>query len=153
MDSYTRTHQCLPTNKDLHTSMLCRYWISLFIYKFTCFHTVLELFWHLDCVLMLNWFARNRTVLISKLCTNAKMNYLKWNCLTFNSVYYPVGWGCRIHWLHLCKWVSCYDAKQSHGEVTVMLGLWGIRSTPSLPLLPGPLCPSVVAPDRSQSMG
>ena len=32
-----------------------------------------------------------------------------------------------------------YDTKQSDGKVPVMLGLWGIRSTPSLPLLPGPL--------------
>ena len=41
-----------------------------------------------------------------------------------------------------------YDTKQSDGEVPVMLGLWGMRSTLSLPLLPGPLWPSVVAPDR-----
>ena len=45
-----------------------------------------------------------------------------------------------------------YDTKQSDGEVPVMLGPWGIRSTPSLPLLPGPLWPSVVAPDRALSM-
>ena len=30
-----------------------------------------------------------------------------------------------------------YDTKQSDGEVPVMLGLWGMQSTPSLPLLPG----------------
>ena len=46
-----------------------------------------------------------------------------------------------------------YDTKQSDGEIPVMLGLWGMRSTPSLPLLPGPLWPSVVAPDRALSMG
>ena len=46
-----------------------------------------------------------------------------------------------------------YDTKQSDGEVPVMLGLWGIRSTPSLPLLPGPLWPGVVAPDRALYMG
>ena len=46
-----------------------------------------------------------------------------------------------------------YDTKQSDGEVPVMLGLWGIRSTPSLPLLLGPLWPGVVAPDRALSMG
>ena len=34
-----------------------------------------------------------------------------------------------------------------------MLELWGIRSTPSLPLLPGPLRPGVVVPDRVLSMG
>ena len=32
-----------------------------------------------------------------------------------------------------------YDTKQSDGKVPVMLELWGMRSTPSLPLLPGPL--------------
>ena len=46
-----------------------------------------------------------------------------------------------------------YDTEQSDSEVPVMLGLWGMRSTPSLPLLPGPHWPSVVAPDRALSMG
>ena len=46
-----------------------------------------------------------------------------------------------------------YDPKPSDSEVPVMLGLWGIRSTPSLPLLPGPLCPGVVVPDRAQFIG
>ena len=32
-----------------------------------------------------------------------------------------------------------YDTKQSDGEVTAMLELWGMRSTPSSPSLPGPL--------------
>ena len=31
--------------------------------------------------------------------------------------------------------------------------LWGIRSTPSLPLLPGSLWPGMVAPDRALSEG
>ena len=31
-----------------------------------------------------------------------------------------------------------YDTKQSDGAVPVMLDLWGMWSTPSLPLLPGP---------------
>ena len=57
---------------------------------------------------------------------------------------------CRIHQL---QWVSWYDTKQSDGEVPVMLGLWRMQSTPSLLLLPGPLWPSVVAPDRALSMG
>ena len=34
-----------------------------------------------------------------------------------------------------------------------MLELWGMWSTPSLPLLPGPLWPGVVTPDGVQSMG
>ena len=66
----------------------------------------------------------------------------------------PVCWGCRIHRLHLCrvvknlppKRVSWYDTKQSDGEVPVMLKLWGMRRTPSLPSLPGPLWSRVIGP-------
>ena len=46
-----------------------------------------------------------------------------------------------------------YDTKQSDGEVPVMLGLWGMGSPPSLPLLPGPLWLGMVAHDRALSMG
>ena len=49
----------------------------------------------------------------------------------------PVGWGCRIYWVHLCRGVrplphnECPgdDTKQSDGEVSVMLELCGMRST------------------------
>ena len=47
----------------------------------------------------------------------------------------PVGWDCRINRLHLCREVrllqrvSWYDTKQSDGETSVMLELWGMRST------------------------
>ena len=64
-------------------------------------------------------------------------NYKQWLC--------PVGLNCRIHRLHLCRGVrphnSCpgYDTKQSDGEVLVILELCGMRGTPSLPSLPGPL--------------
>ena len=34
-----------------------------------------------------------------------------------------------------------------------MLEFWGMQSTPSLPLFPGPLLPGVVVPDRDLSMG
>ena len=34
-----------------------------------------------------------------------------------------------------------------------MLGLLGTRSTPSLPLLSGPHCPGVVAPDKGPIYG
>ena len=46
-----------------------------------------------------------------------------------------------------------YDTKQSDAEASVMLDLWGMQSTPSLPLLLGPLWPRVIAPDRVLSMG
>ena len=41
-----------------------------------------------------------------------------------------------------------YDTKQYDGKVPVMQELWGMRSTHSLPSLPGPLWPGVVAPDK-----
>ena len=46
-----------------------------------------------------------------------------------------------------------FDTKQSHGEVPVILELWGMQSIPSLALLPGPLWLRMVAPDRALSMG
>ena len=59
----------------------------------------------------------------------------------------PIGWGCRIHRLYLCRRVrpppptaanECprYDTKQSDGEVPIMLELWEMRSTRSLPTIP-----------------
>ena len=46
-----------------------------------------------------------------------------------------------------------YDIKQSHGEVPVMLELWGRQSTTSLPLLPGQLWTGMAAPERALSIG
>ena len=46
-----------------------------------------------------------------------------------------------------------YDTKQSDGEAPALLELWGMRSTPSLPSLPGPLWPGVVAPDKGPIYG
>ena len=72
----------------------------------------------------------------------------------------PVGWGCKIHRLHLCrggktppKECPGYDTKQTDGEVPAVLELWRMRSTPLLPLLPGPLWPGVVPTDRDLSLG
>ena len=46
-----------------------------------------------------------------------------------------------------------YDTKQSDFEVPVMLELWGMRSTPSLPSLPGSLWPRVVGNDKGHIYG
>ncbi len=46
-----------------------------------------------------------------------------------------------LHFGHL-------QSEQSDGEVPVMLEVWGMKSTPSLPSLPGSLWPGVVAPDK-----
>ena len=40
-----------------------------------------------------------------------------------------------------------YDIKHSNDEAPVMLELWGMQSTTSLPTLPGQLWLVVVAPD------
>ena len=67
--------------------------------------------------------------------------------------------GAAEYRLHLCRGIrrpnKCpgYDTKQSDGETSVMLELWEMWNTSSLSLLPGPLWPRVVAPDRVQSMG
>ena len=72
----------------------------------------------------------------------------------------PVEWGCRIHWLHLCRGIgpppmSVLDMILNNLMVTVpvMLELWRMQSTSLLPSLPGPLWPGLVAPDRVLSMG
>ena len=44
------------------------------------------------------------------------------------------------------------DIKPSDDD-TAGLEIWGMWSTPSVPLLPGPLWPRVVAPDVVQSIG
>ena len=49
--------------------------------------------------------------------------------------------------------VSWFNTKQSDGEIPAILKLWGMWSTPSLPLLPGPPWPGVVASDRVLTMG
>ena len=49
--------------------------------------------------------------------------------------------------------VPDYDIKQSNGEVPLMVKIWGLLSTPLLPLLPGPFWPGVVGHERVISMG
>ena len=42
-----------------------------------------------------------------------------------------------------CISIECpdYDTKQPDGEVPIMPELWGMQTTPLLPLIPGPLGP------------
>ena len=61
----------------------------------------------------------------------------------------PVGWGCGIYWLLLCRGVRLlpnefpgYDTKKSDGKVLVMLELWEMRSIPSSPSLSCSLGPN-----------
>ena len=52
-----------------------------------------------------------------------------------------------------CNECPRYDTKQTDSEVPVMWELWGMQCTPSLPLLPGPIWPGVVAPDKGPIYG
>ena len=65
----------------------------------------------------------------------------------YTDCFFTNGWESALNVCH------GYDTKQSDDGGPVMLELWGMRSTPLLPLLPGPLWPGVVAPDRVLSMG
>ena len=64
-----------------------------------------------------------------------------------------------LHWLHLCRGGRLYPnkcpgyvIKPSDGEAPA-LKIWGMQSTPSLPLLPDPLWPGVASLDRVLFMG
>ena len=68
----------------------------------------------------------------------------------------PVSWSSRIHSVSLqrskpppqCNECSGYDTKQSDDETPVILGLWGMQGSPSLPLPLGQLLFSEVSPER-----
>ena len=117
----------------------------------------------IETVLMLNWIVWNRIIYLYKYKCNGNEGVLclpqsssitgtsPSDCLMSYSGHSLGGvlpfyrdtvvcWGCRIHWLHLCRGVrppltyECprYDTKSSDGEAPVMLELWGMWSTPSL---------------------
>ena len=75
-------------------------------------------------------------------------------------LFMSVGWGCRIHWLNLCRGVrpppprSVLDItlKPSNGQAPAV-EIWRMGSSPSLLLFPGSHWPRVVTPDRVLSMG
>ena len=46
-----------------------------------------------------------------------------------------------------------YDTNQSYGEVSLVPGIWGMRSNSFLPSLPGRLELGVIAPDMVLSIG
>ena len=73
------------------------------------------------------------------------------SCRTLKSTG-TVGWGSRVHRLHLCwgvklvQWVSWYDTKQSDGGALIIPELRGMRSTPSLSSLTASLWSRGVIP-------
>ena len=65
-------------------------------------------------------------------------------------------WNTQTASLHRGKTLTnqCpgYDIKQSDGQTRVMLEICRMQNTSSLPLPPGPLCPGVVAHQRTLSI-
>ena len=112
----------------------------------------------LDITLHYNWLTERRIFEI-EISVRIHSWLLQETYIAKRKIYCPVGRGCRIHQLRLCRGVrlpnKCpgYDTKQSDSEVQVMLELWGMRCTPLLLSLPGPLRPGVVASDRALYMG
>ena len=142
--------------------------LSINIYKqvfkiFYCLNKCVPTFFVNANLKYLNTFNNHQVILLQKLLLPPHNSYEQLSHYLWidqlQSIYCPVGWGYRIHWLHLCKAVrppnECpgYDTKQSDGEATVMLGPWGIWSTPLLPSLPDPLWPGVVALDKGPIYG
>ena len=63
---------------------------------------------------------------------------MQFNVISRNS---PVGWGCKIRRRHLCRGIRPF--KTSILDMTLNR-IWLCSSSPSLPLLSGPLWPGVV---------
>ena len=82
---------------------------------------------------MLNWIIRNKTVLTLTL--------------------FIVLMAGTVEYTDIPNECPRYDTKLSDGEEPVILEIWGMWSTPSLPFLPGLILPGMLAPDRALSMG
>ena len=139
------------------------YWmIYLYMYKYIL--VFLYIFNNMDAYMCIKWNTKNSlqpyTVMILSSQTSwALLVYENGKQLQIHQVY-PVNWGCRIYQLHLCRagkttLYECpgYGTKWSDGEAPVILELWEMWSTPSLPCLPGPFWPRMAVPDRALSMG
>ena len=110
---------------------------------------------------------------LAQYCVQLSSNPKHCFVCTYSQVSITV-WGCRIHQLLLLRGVTptqeCPTAspqrdntnpprcvlhmtqKKTDGDIPVMLEHWKMRCIPSLPSLPGPLRPGVIAPDRVLSM-
>ena len=139
------------TKKILHLGnvLICFFIYSLefFILVFSTashlslFYSFLDvLFLFLIILLSIDSFFSIKNVIFVKLVSSA-INKRRPPC----DIACPVGWGCRILWLYLCRGVrplnKCpgYETKPSDCDVPLMLELWWMQSTFSLPSLAGPL--------------
>ena len=90
---------------------------------------------------MLNWIVWNRIVLHLTQCIAQSAGVVEYaDCIS------PEG-------LDSSNEFPGYDINQYDGVASLILGLWEMRSTPSLPLLPGPLWPELVAPEMFHGIG
>ena len=91
---------------------------------------------------MLNWIIWNKNLLTLTLGIAQSVGAVEYSDCTFPEWKDPPPNECPE-----------YDTKQSDGAIPVMLEHWGMQSTPSLPLFPGPFRFGMVALDRALSMG
>ena len=114
-----------------------------------------EYYYYLDCRLLSLFVNVNCSVVHSY-----SLNFLKFEMAYLHPMSGPGGWGSRIHRELLSRRIApphnespVDDSNQSDAEDLVMMELWGMQSTPSLPSLPCPLWSGVIAPNRVLSMG
>ena len=86
----------------------------------------IELFWHLNCVLMLNWIFWNKTVLTLTLCSEQLVRAVEYTN---------------------CSECPGYDTKQSDA------GALGNAEHPFIAIAPKSTLSRMVTPDRAQAMG
>ena len=130
--------------------------VYICMYMYTCMYVFVHICVYIFCILRFSLHSKPSLSLYY-----APLLFLFAQLSTSGAIFpsAPVSLGCRIHWLYLCQGYDSpnkfpgYDTKQSDGEVPVMLELWEMRRTPSLPSLPGPLWPGGVAHDKVLSMG
>ena len=119
----TYIHTCAPTYADAHT----------YVYTHTCRRTHKRAY---TCIRK-HVHAYTPILIHAYICKDTHTQALEYtDCISVKG--YDSLDGC-----------PGYDTKQSNGVAPVMLGLWGIRITPSLPWLPDPLLHGGVARMRS----
>ena len=131
-----------PTHSCLFLYLLCAslrhllvMWIT--VWSITCYSPAYNQFLlrHNSYCIILRW--------------EIQFPSLSFLCITRSSssnLQRSVDWGGRIRRLHLCRGVRprsieypVYDTKKSDSEAPEMLKLWGMQSTPPLPLFLGSL--------------
>ena len=109
------------------------------------------------CLHQVKWFQLLQSSISTQL--NSFNNWYLTLVILFIKYFCPVGWDCRIHWLHLCRGI-----RPPHQRVSWIWHktLWWWSSSDAgalgnaeyffIAIAPRPLWVGVVAPDRTLSM-